>query len=145
SPVGKLTLRASEKGIRAVLFDGPSAEPARPAGKKPTCLTEAKRQLREYFSGRRTRFDLPLDLQGTDFQLRAWRALRKIPYGRTISYGEQARQLGSPQMARAVGGANGRNPVSIIIPCHRVVGADGTLTGFGGGLEKKRYLLDLER
>lgn len=99
-------------------------------------------QLEEYFEGKRKDFDLPLDLHGTPFQLRVWSALREIPYGKTVNYGEIARGLGSS--ARAVGNANGKNPVPIIIPCHRVIGADGSLTGFGGGLEKKRYLLQLE-
>jgi methylated-DNA-[protein]-cysteine S-methyltransferase len=101
-------------------------------------------QLAEYFSGERQSFDLPLRLEGTEFQRRVWSALCDIPYGRTISYGEQALRIGDPGGARAVGAANGQNPISIIVPCHRVVGADGSLTGYGGGLERKRHLLDLE-
>ena len=101
-------------------------------------------QLDEYFAGERTEFDVPLDPVGTEFQLRAWAALRRIPYGETRSYGEQARTIGAPAAVRAVGAANGRNPISIIVPCHRVVGSNGSLTGFGGGLDAKRYLLDLE-
>jgi methylated-DNA-[protein]-cysteine S-methyltransferase len=108
-------------------------------------LASATRQLCEYFDGDRRGFELPLDPVGTPFQLRCWLALRSIPYGTTISYGEQARRLGHPRGARAVGGANARNPISIVLPCHRVVGADGTLTGYGGGLAAKRVLLDHEQ
>jgi methylated-DNA-[protein]-cysteine S-methyltransferase len=100
-------------------------------------------QLADYFEGR-TAFDLPLAMQGTPFQLRAWQALQDIPYGETISYGEQARRIGRPADPRAVGQANGRNPIAVIVPCHRVIGADGSLTGYGGGVERKRHLLDLE-
>jgi methylated-DNA-[protein]-cysteine S-methyltransferase len=102
-------------------------------------------QLEAYFRGERRVFDLPLALRGTPFQLRVWAELLRIPYGATISYGELARQLGDPNLTRAVGAANGANPVSIIVPCHRVIGADGSLTGYGGGLEMKRRLLALER
>ena len=105
---------------------------------------EVRAQLADYFDGRRTVFDLPLAMQGTPFQLRAWRALQDIPYGETISYGEQARRIGRPADPRAVGQANGRNPIAVIVPCHRVIGADGSLTGYGGGLERKRRLLELE-
>jgi methylated-DNA-[protein]-cysteine S-methyltransferase len=104
----------------------------------------ARGQLDEYFAGERTRFELELDLHGSEFQRRVWQALRKIPYGETISYGELARRIGDPGGARAVGAANGRNPVSVIVPCHRVIGADGSLTGYGGGLRNKRLLLELE-
>jgi len=107
-------------------------------------LTEAARQLGSYFAGDLQRFDLPLDLVGTGFQVAAWRALADIPYGRTISYGEQARRLGRPRAVRAVGAANGRNPLPIVLPCHRIVGADGSLVGFGGGLPRKRLLLEHE-
>ena len=107
-------------------------------------LREAQRQLEEYFAGERTEFSLPLESHGTDFQQRVWRALRAIPFGTTISYGELARRIGNPRAVRAVGLANGRNPISIIVPCHRVIGANGTLTGYGGGLERKRFLLALE-
>ena len=102
-------------------------------------------QLRGYFTGQRTEFDLPLALAGTPFQRRVWAELQKIPYGETISYGELAQRIGRPTAARAVGLANGRNPVSIIVPCHRVVGADGSLTGYGGGMERKQHLLAFER
>jgi methylated-DNA-[protein]-cysteine S-methyltransferase len=102
-------------------------------------------QLAEYFDGTRTAFDLPLDPIGTPFQRTVWRALVEIPYGETVTYGELAQRLGRPSAARAVGLANGRNPIGIIVPCHRVVGANGDLTGYGGGLERKRHLLDLEQ
>ena len=105
---------------------------------------EVRAQLADYFDGRRTVFDLPLAMQGTPFQLQAWRALQDIRYGETISYGEQARRIGRPADPRGVGQANGRNPIAVIVPCHRVIGADGSLTGYGGGLERKRRLLELE-
>jgi methylated-DNA-[protein]-cysteine S-methyltransferase len=108
-------------------------------------LTEVHRQLDEYFNGTRTEFDLPVRLEGTPFQVEVWEQLRAIPYGDTISYGELARRVRRPEAARAVGSANGQNPVAIVVPCHRVIGADGSLTGFGGGLEWKRHLLTLER
>jgi methylated-DNA-[protein]-cysteine S-methyltransferase len=103
-----------------------------------------RRQLLEYFAGRRTEFDLRLSMAGTPFQESVWRALQEIPYGETISYGELARRIGRPADARAVGTANGRNPIAVVVPCHRVIGADGRLVGYGGGLERKRLLLDLE-
>jgi methylated-DNA-[protein]-cysteine S-methyltransferase len=149
SPVGPLTLVAGAAGLREIIFgDAPPAD-ATPASAMPAHagaphLVQAQRQLAEYFAGERRTFDLPLDPRGTPFQLAAWRALVDIPYGETISYGEQARRLGRLGAARAVGAANGRNPLSIVVPCHRVVGADGRLVGFGGGLEAKRYLLNLE-
>jgi methylated-DNA-[protein]-cysteine S-methyltransferase len=107
-------------------------------------LLETARQLREYFSASRRTFDLPLEFHGTDFQRRAWSALLTIPYGETRSYGQMAEQIGSPTAVRAIGAANGRNPISIIAPCHRVIGMNGDLTGFGGGLDAKAYLLSLE-
>ena len=110
----------------------------------PARLGEVRAQLADYFDGLRTGFDLPLAMEGSPFQLRAWRALQDIPYGETISYGEQARRIGRPADPRAVGQANGRNPIAVIVPCHRVIGADGSLTGYGGGLERKRRLLELE-
>jgi len=139
TPVGRLGLVASERGLRRVLWPG---EPG--AGGDEAVLAAAAAQLREYFDGTRQAFDLPLDLKGTPFQRRAWLALAEIPYGETRSYGEQARRLGVPRAARAVGAANGANPVPIVLPCHRLVGADGSLTGFGGGLETKRRLLEHE-
>jgi len=107
-------------------------------------LEAARRQLREYFEGRRQAFDLPLVLDGSGFQRRAWEALCRIPFGQTVSYGEQARAIARPKAARAVGAANGRNPIAIVVPCHRVIGSDGSLTGYGGGEPAKRWLLDHE-
>jgi methylated-DNA-[protein]-cysteine S-methyltransferase len=149
SPVGPLTLIASERGLRAVLWkqEKPGRVPleSRPERRPDQeVIVEAKAQLAGYFAGRRTAFDLPLDWQGTDFQIRAWESLRKIPYGQTLSYGEQAAKLGDPHLARAVGAANGKNPLSIVVPCHRVVGTSNKLTGFAGGLHVKRFLLELE-
>lgn len=152
TPIGALVVVASPAGVRAVLWPGEdpdrvridvSAEPE-PAAVS-VVLDAAADQLGEYFAGTRTVFELPLDPVGTPFQLAAWQALRTIPYGETVSYGEQARRLGDARKARAIGAANGRNPISIIVPCHRVVGADGSLTGFAGGLEVKAWLLDHER
>jgi len=108
-------------------------------------IKKAARQFSEYFDGKRKSFDLPLSLQGTDFQKKVWKALKNIPYGKTISYGEIAAKIGNPKACRAVGLANNRNPISIIIPCHRVIGHNGSLTGYGGGLELKQQLLDLEK
>jgi methylated-DNA-[protein]-cysteine S-methyltransferase len=144
TPIGPLTLLGSDAGLRAVLFAGRDAPPGAAAAPHPV-LDEAARQLRDWFAGARTAFDLPLDLGGaTAFQRRAWLALAEIPYATTRSYGEQDRVLGAPRAARAVGAANGRNPLPVVLPCHRLVGADGALTGFGGGLEVKRALLDHE-
>jgi len=123
---------------RRVRLDDPSEDPDHPV------LAETERQLGEYFAGRRRRFDLTLDFAGTDFQQQVWRALLAIPYGETRSYSDIARQIGAPDAVRAVGAANGRNPISIIAPCHRVIGANGSLTGFAGGIEIKRRLLALE-
>jgi methylated-DNA-[protein]-cysteine S-methyltransferase len=140
TPVGPLTLIGSDAGLRAVLFDG-RERPPEEAADGPV-LDAAARQLHEWFAGARTTFDLPLDLGGaTPFQRRAWLALAEIPYGTTRSYGEQARLLEAPRAARAVGAANGRNPLPIVLPCHRLVGANGALTGFGGGLPVKQALL----
>jgi methylated-DNA-[protein]-cysteine S-methyltransferase len=150
SPVGPLTLVAEGGSLTGLYMEqhrhGPGAEgiggPGDPA-KAP--FAAAARQLADYFDGRLTVFDLPLDMAGTPFQQRVWAALLDIPYGATATYGQLAADLGNPSASRAVGLANGRNPVSIIVPCHRVVGSDGSLTGYGGGLERKRFLLDLER
>jgi methylated-DNA-[protein]-cysteine S-methyltransferase len=149
SPVGKLTLVATDIGLRAVLW--PDDEPRRVKLPSPIAestdnpiLTRIVTQLQEYFAGHRTDFDLPLDLRGTEFQQLAWRSLASIPYGQTATYGEQAKRIGRPKAVRAIGAANGRNPVSIVLPCHRVVGADGSLTGFAGGLDAKRQLLEIE-
>ncbi len=140
TPVGMLTIVAGDGGLEAVRFGG---EPGAVDERHPVVAATA-RQLREFFGGERRTFDLPLELSGTPFQRRAWLALAAVPYGTTRSYGEQARLLGAPGAARAVGAANGRNPLPIVLPCHRLVGADGSLTGYGGGLETKRALLDLE-
>jgi methylated-DNA-[protein]-cysteine S-methyltransferase len=140
SPVGGLILVGSEDGLREVLW----MERGFPPGAQDrTCavLEDAARQLRAYFAGELRRFELPLDLVGTPFQIQAWRALAEVPYGSTVSYGEQAHRLGRPAAARAVGAANGRNPVPIVLPCHRIVGADRSLVGFGGGLDRKAWLL----
>ena len=149
TPVGMLTLVASDRGLRAVLW--PKLSPQR-AGISPRphrnqahpILRKTVQQLDEYFAGSRTSFDLPLDLEGTRFQLAAWRSLADIPFGTTSTYGQQAAALGIPTAARAVGAANGANPVCIVLPCHRVIGANGSLTGFGGGLPVKQWLLDHE-
>lgn len=151
SPVGELTLIASPRGLRAVLWPNeldaphrlPTADDGHPAA--AAVLSEAITQLGEYFAGERHEFDLPLEPVGTDFQLSAWLQLRQIPYGATISYGEQARRLGDVRKSRAVGAANGRNPISIIVPCHRVIGANGSLTGFAAGVEAKSWLLRHEQ
>lgn len=149
SPAGFLTLVTSDEGLRALSWKGETSEVEgrERAIRKPThgLIQEARKQLEEYFSGRRREFDLPLDVSGSPFQKRAWRELSKIPYGETISYQEQARRLGDAKKARAVGLANGKNPVGIIVPCHRVIGKNGKLTGFAAGLPAKQYLLDLER
>jgi methylated-DNA-[protein]-cysteine S-methyltransferase len=148
SPVGRLTLVASDAGLAAVLWenDDPKRVPLPITGEdaQHPVLQKAERQLKEYFAGARTAFDLPLDFHGTDFQKRVWAALLAIPFGETRSYGEIARALGKPSAMRAVGAANGRNPISIIAPCHRVIGANGQLTGFAGGLKAKAHLLTLE-
>lgn len=149
TPVGELTLIASDRGLRAILFPNATLAGAgiavrpRPNPDHPI-LIRATRQLDQYFAGIRTRFDIPLDLEGTRFQLAAWRSLANIPFGATTTYGQQAAALGIPTAARAVGMANGANPVCIVLPCHRVIGANGSLTGFGGGLHVKRWLLDHE-
>jgi len=141
SPVGPLGLIASEAGLRAVLFDGGRI---RDEGSSRV-LDEARGQLDAYFRGDLVTFELPLELHGTEFQRGCWLALASIPYGQTVSYGEQARRLGlGKDAARAVGSANGQNPLPIVLPCHRVIGADGSLTGFGGGLHVKRFLLEHE-
>jgi methylated-DNA-[protein]-cysteine S-methyltransferase len=143
TPLGRLALVASAAGLRAVLWPGAEI-PA--AGHRPhPALAAAGRQLDEYFAGRRRRFELSLDLAGTRFQVAAWRALEDIPYAQTRTYSEQATRLLAPRAARAVGAANARNPLPIVLPCHRLVGAGGELRGFGGGLDAKRWLLEHER
>ena len=149
SPVGELTIVASDDGVRAVLWpdDNPKRVQLGDVMEQPChAVIEATMiELTEYFAGDRQVFDVPLDPMGTEFQQSAWRALRSIPYGTTVSYGEQAERMGDKRKARAVGAANGLNPISIIAPCHRVVGAGGELTGFAGGIESKSWLLDHER
>jgi len=150
SPVGSLRLMASDKGLCAVLFDGGRYnrvffEGGLERSDEHPVLKQAEKQLKEYFAGKRKAFDVPLDMRGSVFQIRAWRELQKIPYASTISYGEQARRVGDANKARAVGMANGRNPICIIVPCHRVIGASGDLTGFGGGLKTKDFLLKHEK
>jgi methylated-DNA-[protein]-cysteine S-methyltransferase len=150
SPVGLLTLVAADGALTGLYLDKQRYLPSPEIfGDGVTdsgdLLTETTRQLGDYFAGRRTEFSLPLGLAGTPFQRRVWAALQEIPYGETISYGELAQQIGRPTAARAVGLANGRNPISIVVPCHRVVGSDGSLTGYGGGLERKQHLLAFER
>lgn len=148
SPVGRLKLVASDDGVVAITWNHDTPERV-PLPEMVLCndhplLVETEKQLREYFEGERQDFSVPLDLRGTAFQRAVWQALREIPFGETRTYGELARRLGSPDATRAVGAANGRNPVSIIVPCHRVIGSSGKLTGFAGGLEAKGFLLDLE-
>jgi methylated-DNA-[protein]-cysteine S-methyltransferase len=150
SPVGTLRLVATTRGLREVRWSRergtgpePDTEPAE-CSKAHAVLERATKQLCEYFDGKRQTFDLPLDPLGTPFQIAAWQTLRTIPYGATRSYGEQAAAMGRPQAARAVGAANGRNPLSIVVPCHRVIGVDGSLVGFAAGLDKKRFLLAFE-
>ena len=147
SPVGPLTLIAADGALVAISFPGepPAGDDAGPEDATNPVLAAAARQLGEYFDGSRLEFDLPLAPAGTAFQLAAWWGLATIPYGETISYGEQARRLGHDGKARAIGAANGRNPLPIVLPCHRVVGSDGGLVGFGGGIETKAWLLHHER
>lgn len=148
SPLGVLKLLASDDGLAAVLWpnEDPRRVPLRAVREDPQhpILLETQRQLREYFTGQRSTFTVKLDFAGTEFQKKVWRALLTIPHGETRSYGEIARQIGQPTASRAVGAANGKNPISIIAPCHRVIGASGELTGFAGGMEAKAVLLNLE-
>ena len=153
SPVGALLLVADDTGLTGVHFEPHTGRDAPAPGwrradeaegaESPVArvLADARAQLDAYFAGARTTFDLPLAPRGTPFQQRVWSALRELAYGETISYLELARRVGDPRAVRAVGGANGRNPIPVIVPCHRVIGADGSLTGFGGGIERKRWLL----
>jgi len=152
SPVGKLTIIASHEGLHAVLWDNDLQDLRYSTvianlkqSKSNPVIIETKKQLNEYFQGKRKIFDLPIKPNGTDFQIQAWEQLSKIPYATTISYKTQAERVGDKNKARAVGMANGKNPISIIIPCHRVVGSNGDLVGFAGGLDKKDYLLKLEK
>jgi len=148
SPVGQLTLIASAHGLAAILWEDedPERVPLQPLERDDThpLLIETERQLTLYFAGRLETFSVPLDFTGTEFQKKVWTALTTIPFGETRSYRDIAEQIGNPKAVRAVGAANGRNPISIIAPCHRVIGANGKLTGFAGGLEAKALLLKLE-
>jgi methylated-DNA-[protein]-cysteine S-methyltransferase len=145
SPVGPLTLAGRDR-LAHLRMDGQTHEPSR-VGWEPddSAFEDVVEQLGAYFAGELTTFDVDLDMVGTEFQRRVWAALRTIPYGETRSYGQIAAQIGSPGAFRAVGLANGRNPIGIIVPCHRVIGSTGSLTGYGGGLDRKRILLDLEK
>ena len=152
SPVDKLLLAAQRSGLTAVFFEPHDASITAScylddgaSGDASSILELASAQLAAYFAGHLTTFDLPLAPAGTAFQCRVWETLREIPFGESTSYGELAHRIGAPKGARAVGAANGRNPLPIIVPCHRVIGADGTLTGFGGGMHRKRWLLEHER
>lgn len=150
APFGTLTVVASNDGVRFCMFDN-DAHPKSFEGMEITddtshpVVAQAIMQLTEYFAGTRTTFELPLDIQGTDFQKDAWHALAKVPYGATASYGQQAMSIGRPTATRAIGAANGRNPIVVILPCHRIIGANGSLTGFGGGLPVKVWLLEHEK
>jgi methylated-DNA-[protein]-cysteine S-methyltransferase len=149
SPVGTLRLVATDDGLAGILFEStrPNRVRLNTEAEDPShpVLVETERQLKEYFAGQRKEFALPLDVAGTPFQRTVWNALLTIPFGETRSYGDIARQIGKPGAMRAVGAANGRNPVSIVAPCHRVIGSTGKLTGFGGGLDVKAQLLELEQ
>ncbi len=146
SPIGELLLTSNGQALTGLHME----ESTHPPRRDPAWIRDdipfhaARTQLDDYFANRRRRFDLPLAPAGTPFQRKVWEALLEIPFGSTASYGEIARRVGAPRAVRAVGGANGRNPIAIVIPCHRVIGGDGSLTGFGGGLERKRFLLELE-
>ena len=146
TPVGELLLTSNGDALAAVYFEDPRYGPSSTDGwiRDDAVLADARRQLGEYFRGERTTFDLALAPSGTEFQRTVWRALEDIPYAATTSYGAIANRIGRPSASRAVGAANGRNPISIIVPCHRVVGSGGDLTGYGGGLDRKRWLLNHE-
>jgi len=153
SPIGNLLLSASPRGLNGVQFENDIVErfvvadsfSAKERVQAAGYIATVEAQLGEYFARQRTVFAVKLDLLGTPFQVEVWNSLARIPYGKTTSYGQQAKWVGRPAAVRAVGGANGRNPVAIVLPCHRVVGANGSLTGFGGGLERKTWLLELEK
>ena len=150
SPVGELTIITSPAGLHAILWENDRKELDKvtslfPKSSEDKTIIKTKKQLAEYFAGKRKTFDLALVIKGTEFQNKCWQQLLKIPYGKTVSYGEQAEKVGNKNKARAVGMANGLNPISIVIPCHRVIGSSGHLVGFGGGLDKKDYLLKLEQ
>ena len=142
-PAGLVSVISADEGVEQIRFDASVPPDAMRCDEHPV-LRETARQLTAYFAGDLREFDLPLVMKGTPFQIRAWTALQQIPYGETRSYAEQARVIGAPDAVRAVGAANGRNPIPIVVPCHRVIGSNGKLTGFGGGLPLKRWLLDHE-
>lgn len=146
SPIGELLLLGDGDALCGLYMqEGRKPVEIAPRWERSAApFTDVQAQLREYFAGERVAFDTPLAMSGTPFERRVWRALTDIPYGQTVSYGEIATRVGQPSAARAVGLANGRNPIAVIVPCHRVIGANGTLTGYGGGLERKRLLLELE-
>ena len=145
TPIGSLTLVASPKGLQQVIFGAKKLSTAKSVSSKANDhLTQTERQLREYFAGKRKKFSIKLDISGTEFQESVWYALNKISYGKTVSYAQQAKLVRKPKAFRAVGTANGKNPVAIILPCHRVIASNGTLGGYGGGLSIKRKLLALE-
>jgi len=148
SPIGRLYLVATDAGLTDLLFvDEMNIDPDNPpgGGEADRIVRETEQQLSEYFSGKRREFNIPLAPAGTEFQLATWRGLQTIAFGETISYADLARRIDRPRAVRAVGAANGANPISIIVPCHRVIGADGSLTGYGGGLHRKKRLLELEQ
>ena len=142
SPIGELLIAGSKQGLRSLWMSPFRIEPT--WRHDPDAFDDVRDQLDQYFAGERNVFEVQLDLAGRGFERSVWEALLDIPYGETASYGEIATRIGAPSAARAVGLANGRNPVAVIVPCHRVIGADGSLTGYGGGLERKRFLLELE-
>jgi len=147
SPLGSILLSGHDGALSGLHFTGHrhSPEPSADWVLDPTSFDDVRRQVEEYFDGRRRMFDVPLAMEGSPFELTVWSALLDIPYGETASYGQIAQRIGRPGAARAVGAANGRNPVSIIVPCHRVIGSDASLTGYGWGVERKAWLLDHER
>ncbi|WP_047045681.1 methylated-DNA--[protein]-cysteine S-methyltransferase [Vibrio mexicanus] len=147
SELGEITIQASDKGVTGIWFETFTTKPEELGTRKDDhhVLVEASNQLNAYFAKERQKFDLPLDLKGTEFQKQVWQALTRIPYGETWSYKELAELINRPQAVRAVGTANGKNPISIVVPCHRVIGANGKLTGYAGGVERKEVLLRLEK
>lgn len=145
SPIGPFTLASNGEAITQLEFEGGRYPlPQYPRGDDKV-LKQARKELDAYFAGKLKDFTVPVAPEGTEFQKKAWKALQKIPYGTTRSYGQQAKVVGNPSASRAVGAANGRNPIAVIIPCHRVIGSNGSLTGFGGGMKRKQFLLDLEQ
>src|SRR5262245_12691423 len=144
TPIGSLLIAENPSGVSAIIFDGDSFSIPNSWNQVENLSTDVMIQMQQYFNGERYEFDLPLAPEGTSFQMDVWRALEKIPYGETISYLDLAKRIGKPAAVRAVGAANGANPLPIVIPCHRVIGNNGKLTGYGGGLEKKQYLLSME-